>query len=273
MTEHGTGVDYLEFQYSQPVRLRIRRETHARFSDKSGDGFLRWVISRLGAEAGDLVLDAGCGPGIYHPFLHQRGARIVALDYSLGMVRAALDSASERRRPIQACRARLESLPLASSSCDRAMANHVLYHVPDIKRALLELRRVLKPAGRIVMATGARNYCQDLRDLHAKAARKLGYKPSGSILARFSPDHLELVRQVFPSVEVFEFEDAFRFPTTGPALRYYATGMVDGIENAPPDGRHRQPLISEMQKSLRRIIQREGELVIPKSSALFVADK
>ena len=100
------------------------------------------------------------------------------------------------------------------------------------------------------MATGARDYCRTLQDLHAAAARKLGYKPANSVLARFSPDHLKLVRSVFPSVEVFEFEDAFRFPAAEPAVRYYATGMVDGIENAPHDGRHRRPLISEMEKSL-----------------------
>ena len=273
MTQRGTNPRYLEFQYSQPDRLRIRRETHAQFSDKPGDGLLRWVISRLAAEDGDLVLDAGCGPGIYHPFLQRRGARVVALDYSLGMVRAVLDSPSKRDMRVQACRARIESLPLAGGSCDRAMANHMLYHVPDIKTALLELRRVLKPGGRVVMATGSRDYCRIWQDLHDAAARKLGYQPARSVLARFSPDHLRLVREVFPSVEILEFEDAFRFPTAEPALRYYATGMVDGIENAPPDGRHRQPLISEMANSIRRIIRRNGELVIPKSSALFTANK
>ena len=178
MTERGTDSGYLAFQYCRPDRLRIRRETHARHSDKPGDGFLHWVLRRLAAETGDLVLDAGCGPGIYHPFLQRRGARVVALDYSLGMVRAVLDSASERGMRIHACRARIESLPLTGGSCDRVMANHVLYHVPDIRRALLELRRVLKPGGRVVMATGASDYCRALQDLHDAAARKLGYEPA-----------------------------------------------------------------------------------------------
>ncbi len=273
MTERGTDSGYLAFQYCRPDRLRIRRETHARHSDKPGDGFLHWVLRRLAAETGDLVLDAGCGPGIYHPFLQRRGARVVALDYSLGMVRAVLDSASERGMRIHACRARIESLPLTGGSCDRVMANHVLYHVPDIRRALLELRRVLKPGGRVVMATGASDYCRALQDLHDAAARKLGYEPARPVLARFSPNHIGLVREVFPSMEVFEFEDAFRFPTPEPALRYYASAMVDGIENAPRDGRHRRPLISEMEKSISRIIQRNGEFVVPKSSALFTAQK
>ena len=78
---------------------------------------------------------------------------------------------------------------------------------------------------------------------------------------------------MFPSVEVFEFEDAFRFPTAEPALRYYATGMVDGIENAPRDGRHRRRSFPKWRSPYSRIIQRDGELVIPKSSALFTADK
>lgn len=42
---------------------------------------------------------------------------------------------------------------------------------------------------------------------------------------------------------------------------------------APPDGRHRQPLISEMEKSVRGIIERDGEFVVPKHSVLFVAEK
>ena len=273
MTQRGTDSRYLEFQYSQPDRLCIRRETHARFSDRSGDGFLLWTLSHLAAEQGDLVLDAGCGPGIYHPFLRERGVRVVAIDYSFGMVRAAVESASNRNLPVHACRARIESLPLADRSCDRAMANHMLYHVPDIKTALLELRRVLKPGGRVVMATASRDYCRIWQDLHDAAARKLGYQPARSFLERFSPDHIGLVREAFPSAQVFEFEDALRFSAAEPALRYYASAMVDGIENAPSDGRHRGPLLSEMEESLRRIIQRDGELVIPKNSSLFVAGK
>ena len=189
------------------------------------------------------------------------------------MVRAAVESASKRNLRVNVCRARIESLPLADGSCDRAMANHMLYHVPDIGKALLELRRVLKPGGRVVMATASRDYCRIWQDLHDSAARKLGYQPARSFLERFSPDDIRLVREAFPSAQVFEFDDAFRFPAAEPALRYYASAMVDGIEHAPSDGRHRGPLISEMEKSLRRIIQRDGELVIPKSSALFVADK
>ena len=112
-----------------------------------------------------------------------------------------------------------------------------------------------------------------MKNLHNMAARKLGFEPTGSILARFSLDDPELVRQVSPSVRVFEFEDAFRFPLAAPALRYYATGMVDHIETPPRDGRHRRPLISEMEKSISEIIDGDGEFVVPKTSGVFVAEK
>lgn len=273
MSERGTDPAYLEYQYSKPEKLRIRQETHARFSDKPGDGFLGWVESHLAVESGDVVLDAASGPGIYHQFLQRDDVRVLAIDYSLGMVRAVLSSASQRGLTVQACRARLESLPLPDASCDRVMANHVLYHVRDIKAAILELRRTLKPGGRVVIATGASDCLEELESLHASAARKLAYEPSDSILARFTLDDRELVRQVFPSARVFEFEDAFRFPSTEAALRYYATGLVDHIENAPRDGGHRQPLMSEMGQSIREIIDRDGEFVVPKTSGVFVAEK
>ena len=119
MTERGTDPECLKYQYAQPEKLRIRQQTHARFSDKPGDAFLRWVVSHLAVEAGDVVLDAASGLGIYHELIQQSDVRIVALDHSLGMVRAVLNSASERGVTVQACRARLESLSL---SLDRAIA-------------------------------------------------------------------------------------------------------------------------------------------------------
>ena len=57
-----------------------------------------------------------------------------------------------------------QALPFADSSFDVVMANHMLYHVPDIEQAVLEARRVLKPDGIFVAAT---NSIQSMPEFHA----------------------------------------------------------------------------------------------------------
>jgi hypothetical protein len=55
-------------------------------------------------------------------------------------------------------------------------------------------------------------------------------------MVRFNLRHLALVREAFPNAEAFVREDAFVFPSMEPALRYYASGLVDAINDAPVAG-------------------------------------
>src|SRR5207248_3553463 len=134
----------------------------------------------------------------YHALLAAGRAWIVALDFSLAMVEEAREQARRDRLPVQALQADAQALPFPAASFDRAMANHMLYHVPDQLAVLRELRRVTKPGGRVVMATVAADQNRRLTQLHEDVAAELGLRATERSGARFTPDHLDLVRQVFP---------------------------------------------------------------------------
>ncbi|MBV9581646.1 MAG: class I SAM-dependent methyltransferase, partial [Chloroflexi bacterium] len=76
---------------------------------------------------------------------------IVGLDASPAMVEAAQQQALQHDLPVIAIEGDAEHLPLPSATYDRVMANHMLYHVADQLAALRELRRVLKPNGRVLL--------------------------------------------------------------------------------------------------------------------------
>ncbi len=95
-----------------------------------------------------LIADLGCGPGQVGRFVRSRGRTVIGVDISAAMAKLAsgrLDGAlvSDIRR-----------LPLAGSSLGGAVALYSLIHLPreELGRALAEIRRVLRPGGRLLLS-------------------------------------------------------------------------------------------------------------------------
>jgi ubiquinone/menaquinone biosynthesis C-methylase UbiE len=98
--------------------------------------------SQLGAEEALRVLDAGCGSGA----LFAR-AQAQALPWAITGLEAdgeALALAARRGFPV--LRASAETLPFATASFDLVILRHVLHHLKDPKRALMEAARVARRA-------------------------------------------------------------------------------------------------------------------------------
>jgi SAM-dependent methyltransferase len=259
---------YLSYQYSDAEKYLIRVETHRDYSENPGD-FVEWVIDRLAPTPGDLVLDVGCGPGIYHGRLFSRGAMVVGTDLFDGMLRERRNQAAARCRGICAT---AEALPLRSAAVRHAMANHMLYHVTRQGVALEELRRVVAPGGTVVLATNAADNIRRLHELHSLACRDAGLtSTSDETPSRFTLDDLSLVRSVFPNAIVETRPDALVFRDTEPVLRYYATFIIDYVAPLPHDGSHRPLLLKAMRRRVDEIIDGEGALHIPKDAGCFVA--
>jgi ubiquinone/menaquinone biosynthesis C-methylase UbiE len=270
MTQFGTADGYLREQYSTADRLRARIDVHERYSERK-IAFYAEPLNQLALAPGLTLLDAGCGPGGYLPILAGRGVDVVAMDLSPGMVRESRHRAAELQLSARIVQADIQALPFPDASFDRAMANHMLYHVPDIGAALRELRRVLKPGGRVVLTTNAADHMERLWVLHHEAAQELGYIPIRRVVGNFTLDHLDLVRTVFPNTEVHHIPNAFVFPSPEPALQHYLSGSVDALADRPPDNSHRPKLAALVEAKIQTILQREGVFRVPKDAGCFVA--
>jgi len=96
------------------------------------------------------VGDLGCGTGKTAELLAAFARKVVAVDASGAMIKAARHRLRQHSN-IELHRAQLEDLPLEDASLDVAFLNLVLHHVSDPLRALREVSRVLKPMGRLVL--------------------------------------------------------------------------------------------------------------------------
>ncbi len=109
-----------------------------------------------GVKPGDRVLDVGTGTGNSAlPFL-QSGCTVVGLDPSERMLELARRKASpwEDRLLLQRAEAPFLSIPCADAEFDAVVSAYAFHHLDDEekRRAVVEMKRVLKPGGRIVIA-------------------------------------------------------------------------------------------------------------------------
>jgi ubiquinone/menaquinone biosynthesis C-methylase UbiE len=105
----------------------------------------------LPIEPGSNLLDAGCGSGLFTAPLIEHGARVIGLDPSLPMLRAARDALDDRAfLPLAGD---LRALPFADARFDAAVSITALEFIAEGRRAVAELFRVTRPGGLVVVAT------------------------------------------------------------------------------------------------------------------------
>jgi SAM-dependent methyltransferase len=99
-------------------------------------------------------LEIGAGTGYFSLNLLQAGVvrDATCTDISPGMVTTLADNAHRLGLTVRAARADAESLPFADQSFDLLLGHAVLHHLPNLRRAFNEFRRVLRPGGRILFA-------------------------------------------------------------------------------------------------------------------------
>jgi len=114
-----------------------------------------WMISLIDVQPGDHILEIGFGPGVLVGLLAERAADgvVEGVDVSALM----LEQAGRRNRAlIGSGRVRLREgsavhLPFADNSFDKAVSSNSVQLWPDSLKGVMEMRRVLKPGGRIAL--------------------------------------------------------------------------------------------------------------------------
>ena len=87
-----TDPEYVAYQYADSEKLRIRIETHQRYTVGEPD-FQYAELQHLQVQSGDHLLDVGCGPGRLYAVLTPLGVSMVGLDRSSGLLREAQSTA------------------------------------------------------------------------------------------------------------------------------------------------------------------------------------
>jgi SAM-dependent methyltransferase len=218
-----------------------------------------WLYERLPL-AGD-VLEVGAGTGKLRTHVDHigRGLSLTLTDFSPAMCEQLRTIPSARVQQAEAT-----DLPFADASFDTVIANHMLYHLDDPAVALREFARVLRPGGRLAIATNGSNHLDELNVIGPAIGRPeltLAATTQNDFTAETGPTY---VAGYFTAVAVERYPCDLDIPTAEPILAY-----LDSMANEPLTPRQRSTAHDYVQAQ----IDANGSYRIRKHTVLITASR
>jgi ubiquinone/menaquinone biosynthesis C-methylase UbiE len=133
-------------QFGTVAEAYLASTVHSQAAD------LEAITSRLHDQPGARLLDLGCGAGHVSFAAARHVGTVVAYDLSTEMLSIVANEAGRRELSnVATQQGRVENLPFGDDSFDWVCTRYSAHHWTDIRRALREARRVLKPGGSLIV--------------------------------------------------------------------------------------------------------------------------
>lgn len=259
-------------QYRDASKLNDRIALHQRFGTSSTPWF-HWLFDQLALPPEARLLEVGCGPGkLWQENLERvpPAWRVTLSDLSNGMLDDAKRVVSGAQ--FSFTRADAHALAFADASFDAVLANHMLYHVHDLKSVLSEIRRLLKPKGVCYAAT---NGLKHMRELHALLTEHLGARYVQDVvgelaISTFTLNHgAAVLEPYFEQVHCERYANDLFVTEAEPLLAY-----IESIGLRPEQASHQAEFdkaLRAIERDIRTVIARRGGVRITRDTGLFIA--
>jgi ubiquinone/menaquinone biosynthesis C-methylase UbiE len=256
-------------QYKTQDNLQVRIETHQKYTQPKSD-FISFVLDKVAWTGQETVIDVGCGAGVYIAGAMARAGNYIACDLSLGMLQGLVPAGLPR------VNLDVQQLPFASESADVILANHMLYHVPDQDTAVREIKRLLKPGGKLIAATNSAANMSELTDLRVAIGRQFGLEADSELLRPGLSFTLEdggqLLERHFSSVARFDHPSALVFPNSQPVVDYINSSRSYYL-NLIPDDILWADIEAIIHDQVNGRIAQHGQFRVTKLTGAFVCQK
>ena len=207
---------------------------------------LEMIASAAGERIKGMILENGCGVGMYVEHLSPFGGAVVGLEYDFERAHEA------RMNSPHILNAAGESLPIPASTFDLILSHEVIEHVQDYRAAIREMIRALKPGGRIVLFCPNRGYPFETHGVYWKGKYYFGNKLFVNYLPRALRDKLA------PHVQVYSKRDLEKLFADLP-IRFIERSIIFGaydniIERFGVFGKFLRGILQFLEKTPLKIL-------------------
>jgi ubiquinone/menaquinone biosynthesis C-methylase UbiE len=245
--------------------LAIRIKLHSKHSTNK-QGFASWLFDKYSFKNDNHILELGCGNGgQWENRIDSipNGCTLILSDFSSGMVDIVREKYSKQNN-VSFKQIDIQSIPLPDETIDIVIANHMLYHVPDLSKALSEVKRVLKTGGKFYSATNGNGGMQTF--LHEAFK---DFDPETKAFTEQFPFSLqngtEILGEHFSNIQRIDFEDSLSVTET--------QALVDWVKTASSVTNYSEKDFNKLFDYFENIRITDGAINIPKEVGLFVSTK
>lgn len=117
----------------------------------------RHILKMLNPKKNEIILDVGCGPGLYALYFSTRCSRVYAIDLNSEKIKKAKKLNKKLSLSANFKKGSITNLPYKDNFFDKVLCSEVLEHIKEDKIAMAELSRVTKKKGLIVLSIPSKN--------------------------------------------------------------------------------------------------------------------
>ncbi len=215
-------------QYRDSRNLETRISFYQRYATNPRE-ISSWILEQVRLPDRARVLEVGCGIGEFWARNLPRvpaGWEILLTDFSEGVMSAARERLSRAGRPFGFRVADVQDLPFPEGSFDGVLANHMLYHVPDLESALREIARVLTGTGRLYASTNGAGHLAEIYELE----RIFRVSPDEHEHARFTCENgASILGRYFRQVRFLRFDDSVIATSRDDVVRFVLSRVPEAM--------------------------------------------
>lgn len=252
-------------QFSNDKNLAMRINFYKKYTTNKYS-FSDWLFDKYKFKENMSILELGCGDGVHWKDRIDKlpkACKLILSDFSEGMLNlvkerySKFDNVSFEKIDIQ-------SIPFEDNSFDMIIANHMLFHVPDLNKALQEVNRVLKKGGYFYSATDGNG---GMRPFLHEAIKQ--FNPESKAFTEQLPFNLqngkEILERYFPIVERFDYENVLAITKTEDLMEWLkSTTSISGFS---------EENLADLYKYFENIRVKDGAINIPRETGLFISIK
>lgn len=144
-------------QAKQAVLWGQRPDDWGNIQEQTGNAGYEYALGLLKLTGKDILLDVGCGTGLFCHLAWETGAKVVGIDATAELI----ERAKKRLPNVPFITGEMELLPFEDNNFDVVTGFNSFQYAENTKNALTEAKRVLKPGGRLTaMIWGNREDCE-----------------------------------------------------------------------------------------------------------------
>lgn len=249
--------------YKNAKNLNVRISLHDKYSQNK-QGWFSWLFEQIDFSRINRLLEVGCGNGKLwkNNKINLRNREIFLSDSSQGMV----DEVRKTLGNDFNCMAfDCEKIPFKDNYFDAVIANHVLFYVYDINKALEEIGRVLNSNGVFYCSTYGSNHMIEINDIVQKFDSRIILSQTKLYDVFGLENGQDILKPHFKNIEMKRYEDCLIVNKSKPIIDYIMS--CHGNQNEILG-----PKLKEFREFVDSIIQEKGYIRITKNAGLFICE-